>query len=397
MREHAGPGWWRAHPVVADSLLAGALLATVSTVTFVRRHAEVPEGYRRPDALLAVLLVAAIAPIAARRIAPTPALIVMVAALLATQGLAYAADGIGFGVLAGTYAVAAHARPRPSRRLAVAFGAVLSGWIVVGLLVDAPNANASEILTTNVVYATAWVLGDNVRRRREHVATLEERARHLEHERALEDRDARARERAAIARELHDVVAHSVTVMVVQASGARRAARRDPTAAIGALEVIEETGRASLAELRRILDVLRDGESPELVPQPSITRIGELASSDGALPVEIAMHGSARELRSTVDVSAYRIVQEALTNVRKHAGPRAKASVDIDFGAETLTVRVNDDGRGAMTLVEPRTRPGHGIVGMRERVAVCGGTLHTGPRDGGGWSVTASLPYEEPT
>ncbi len=176
-----------------------------------------------------------------------------------------------------------------------------------------------------------------------------------------------------------------------------RRIRRDPTVAIGALEVIEETGRASLAELRRILDVLRDGESPELVPQPSITRIGELASSDGALPVEIAMHGSARELRPTVDVSAYRIVQEALTNVRKHAGPRAKASVDIDFGAETLTVRVNDDGRGAMTLVEPRTRPGHGIVGMRERVAVCGGTLHTGPRDGGGWSVTASLPYEEPT
>jgi signal transduction histidine kinase len=202
-------------------------------------------------------------------------------------------------------------------------------------------------------------------------------------------------ERLRIARELHDVVAHSVTVMVVQASGARRAVAKNPAAATAALEVIEETGRASLVELRRILGVLRDGESAELAPQPSVSRIVELASSDGELPVEVHITGEERELHPTVDVSAFRIVQEALTNVRKHAGPRAKATVDVDFGDRALTVRVSDNGRGAMTLVGERSGSGHGVVGMRERVAVCGGTLQSGPRIGGGWAVTATLPYEE--
>ena len=283
-----------------------------------------------------------------------------------------------------------------SWRWGVAYGVVLSGWIIVGLLVDSPNAGPEDIVATNVIYGTAWILGDNMRRRRERVSDLEERAVRLEHERALEEREVRTRERAAIARELHDVVAHSMTVMVVQASGARRAVAKNPDAAIEALRVIEETGRSSLVEMRRILGVLRADDASDLAPQPSVSRIGELATLEPNLPVEVRTSGTQRDLAPAVDVSAYRIVQEALTNVRKHAGPHASATVHIEYGTQALSVRVDDDGRGAMTLAVPHPPGGgNGLLGMRERVAVCGGTLRSGPRTGGGWTVAATLPYDD--
>jgi signal transduction histidine kinase len=385
--------WVRRRPVVADSLLAFVLFGLSVGTVAVQWGDAVPEGYRSADALRVALLVPGVAPVAFRRTRPLPALAVMVFSLLVGQGLAYEDHGLSIAVLIGAYSAAAYALPRPGRRVGAGFVAVLSSWVVVGMLVESPNAGPFEIVATNVFYGTAWILGDNVRSRRAHMASLEDRARRLEHERTLEDREARTRERAAIARELHDVVAHSVTVMVVQAAGARRALDKNPDAAAAALEVIEKTGRSSLVELRRILGVLRDDETPELVPQPSLARIGELASGAGDLPVEIHVTGEERTLPPTVDVSAFRIVQEALTNVRKHAGPRAKATVEVDFGERALTLRVCDDGRGAMTLMDDRS-PGHGIAGMRERVAVCGGTLHSGPRVGGGWTVSALLPYE---
>jgi len=396
MREDGRIGSVRTHRLVTDSSFALVLLAASTLMVTIAWDQGVPDGYRRPDLARVGLLAVGLAPVAFRRRAPVSALAVSVLALLVAQGAAYEDHGQSLGVLVTAYSAAAHGRHRATWRWGVLFGVVLTGWIVVGLLVGAANASVADIIATNVVFATAWILGDNVRGRREHVAELEERARRLEHERALEDREARNRERAAIARELHDVVAHSVTVMVVQASGARRTVEKTPAAAAEALRVIEETGRSSLVEMRRILGVLRDNESPALVPQPSVARIAELASSDGELPVEVRTTGEVRELRPTVDVSAFRIVQEALTNVRKHAGPLARAEVHVEFGEDALTVRVTDDGRGAMTLVGARQAgSGHGIAGMRERVAVCGGRLQSGPRIGGGWSVTATLPYEE--
>ena len=397
------PAWCRAHPLATDAAFAAAILVTSLLAIVTMWHDPVPDGYRRPDLLAVALHVVGILPIALRRRAPVGALVVMTAALLASQGLAYEDHGAGIGVLVGAYSVAAHAQPRVSWRWAVGFGALLSAWIVVGIALEAANAAFTDILATNIVYGTAWVLGDNMRRRRERVADLEERARRLEHERELETREVRSRERAAIARELHDVVAHSMTVMVVQASGARRTLARDPEAAAEALRVIEETGRSSLGEMRRILGVLRDDATPELAPQPSVSRIAELTVLDADREATLHHVGEPRDLTPSVDVSAYRIVQEALTNVRKHAGPYAKATVSIDYGAEALTVRVDDDGRGAVTLASshvPRAEAGgdlgsgNGLVGMRERVAVCGGTLRAGPRTGGGWSVVATLPYE---
>lgn len=397
------PAWCRAHPLATDAAFAAAILVTSLLMVASMWADPVPDGYRRPDLLAVALYAVGILPIALRRRAPVGALVVMTAALLVSQGLAYEDHGAGVGVLIGAYSVAAHARPRVSWRWAVGFGALLSAWIVFGIVLDVANAAFTDILATNIVYGTAWVLGDNMRRRRERVADLEERARRLEHERELETREVRSRERAAIARELHDVVAHSMTVMVVQASGARRALARDPDAAADALRVIEETGRASLGEMRRILGVLRDDTTPELAPQPSVSRIAELTALDAVRDAELRHVGEPRDLTPSVDVSAYRIVQEALTNVRKHAGPHAKATVSIDYGADALTVRVDDDGRGAVTLAGSHAHrteaggdlgSGNGLVGMRERVAVCGGTLRAGPRTGGGWRVVATLPYE---
>lgn len=397
--------WARTRPLVADGAFAAAIIATILLMLHASWDDVPPAGFRRPDALLVVLVVAAVGPVALRRVRPVAALVVMTAALLVSQGLTYEDTGQALGVLVGAYSVAAHARPRVSWRWAVAYGAVLSGWIVIGIAADAANASPTDILATNIIYGTAWILGDNMRRRRERVADLEERARRLDHERELEAREVRSRERAAIARELHDVVAHSMTVMVVQASGARRAVHRDPDLAADALRVIEETGRASLVEMRRILGVLRDGDTPDFAPQPSVGRIDELAVLDPDRPIEIVREGDVRELAPSVDVSAYRIVQEALTNVRKHAGPRARTTVSIAYGPDALTVRVDDDGRGAITLLAqgtgvdgaPGPNGGNGLVGMRERVTVCGGTLRTGPRVGGGWTVQAVLPYEAAT
>jgi signal transduction histidine kinase len=261
---------------------------------------------------------------------------------------------------------------------------------VVGGLVFDEGMSVGEAVGNWISFATAYVVGDNIRRRRERVADLEERAQRLEHERELEARDAAARERAAIARELHDVVAHSMTVMVVQAAAARRVLGSDPERAEQSIRVIEETGRESLVEMRRILGVLRNGdEVPALAPQPSLARIGELVNAEAATPVELESSGEPRPLPTAVDVSAYRIVQEALTNVRKHAGP-ARVRVLLAYGRDALEIRIDDDGRGHGGNSKAA---GHGLRGMRERAALCGGAVAAGPRRGGGWSVVANLPY----
>ena len=199
---------------------------------------------------------------------------------------------------------------------------------------------------------------------------------------------AAAAERARIARELHDIVAHHLSVIVLQAAGARASGK----AAGSALEKIENSGRQALAETRRLLGVLRDtDEETGLAPQPGISELDTLADSVRAagLPVNLVIDGDPAAVPAAVDVSVYRIVQEALTNVLKHAGP-ARADVTIDCADEAVTIEVTDDGTR-----EPGNRTpvgGHGLAGMRERVAIFGGELHAGPRPGGGFAVQARLP-----
>jgi signal transduction histidine kinase len=215
------------------------------------------------------------------------------------------------------------------------------------------------------------------------------RRRRLDREREVAARDAVALERSRIARELHDVVAHSMSVMVVQAGAARAVLRKDPDETERALNVIEESGRAGLAEMRRLLDV--EGEDAlSLTPQPGLERLDELLGRMRAtgLEVELVVEGDVRPLAAGVDLSAYRIVQEALTNALKHGGDGVHARVLLRYRDDVVDVEVTDDGRGPA----PGSNGGRGLIGMQERVAFLGGELRTGARPAGGFLVQARLP-----
>jgi len=248
------------------------------------------------------------------------------------------------------------------------------------------------------VFAIAWVLGDNIRTRRAYLAELEARAARLERER--EERDERAvnEERARIARELHDVIAHNVSVMVVQASAGEEVFDSDPRRARESLAAVASTGRAALAELRRLLGVIRaeegDGAAASYRPQPGLEYLDELVRQvrETGLAVELSVIGEPRELPEGIGLCAYRIVQEALTNTLKHAHA-SEAQVSVRYVADALELQVLDDGRGPRAVNGESS--GQGLIGMRERVALFGGELTARPRPGEGFEVRARLPLEE--
>ncbi len=257
------------------------------------------------------------------------------------------------------------------------------------------------LLIDALLALVCFFLGRFNQTRRAYTEALEARAREAERsQRARTDR-AVAEERRRIARELHDVVAHHVSVMGVLATGARRSLHHDPDAATDALGSIEQTGRTTLRELRRLLNVLRaDDEatpagSAELAPQPGLTAVRGLIeqTTRTGLPVTVQLDGEPYPVDAGIGLVVYRLIQEALTNAVKHAGP-ARAHVRLDFGSAALTVEVFDTGRGYNGRRADRADPGHGLLGMRERVALYGGELRTGPRPGGGFRVYARIPMD---
>ncbi|MFC9130691.1 sensor histidine kinase [Streptomyces sp. NPDC057099] len=308
-----------------------------------------------------------------------------------------------FALLVIVYTVAAEGARWASR---FALGAGLCAAPVSQLRwpSDQTNVVGNIALTVfmAVPFALAWVLGDSIRTRRAYFAQLEERAARLEKEREAQSKVAVAAERARIARELHDVVAHNVSVMVVQADGAAYVLDAAPDQAKKALETISSTGRQALAEMRRLLGVLRTGEhqeAGEYVPQPDVQQIEDLVEQcrTSGLPVDFKVEGTPRPLPSGVELTAYRIVQEALTNTRKHGGPNAGASVRLVYFDDGLGLLVEDDGKGAPhELYEEGgfDGQGHGLIGMRERIGMVGGTLDAGPRPGGGFRISALLPLK---
>lgn len=239
----------------------------------------------------------------------------------------------------------------------------------------------------------AWVMGDSMQYRRSYYIDLEEKARRLERERDQQAQIAAATERARIARELHDVVAHNVSVMVVQAEGAAYAMDSAPENTRKALGAIADTGRSALVEMRRLLGVLRtrDGVA-DRAPQPGIDQLEDLLEQvrSTGVSVEFVVEGVPVELPQGVALAAYRIVQESLTNARKHGGPLVSAQVAMHYNEHELRLRVRDDGRGALA---PTDGQGNGLAGMRERVAMFGGELAAGPMPTGGFQVEAVLPY----
>ncbi|MER6002425.1 histidine kinase [Nonomuraea angiospora] len=245
-------------------------------------------------------------------------------------------------------------------------------------------------LSTSIFTVTVWLTGLYASTRRRYLEGLEERAERAERERDQQARMAAAAERARIARELHDVVAHNVSVMVVQADGAGYALDSDPEQAREAVRAISKTGRAALAEMRRLVGVLREGEQDgtDYTPQPGLGQLEDLVRGS-AVPARLQVGGVPVELPEGQQLAVYRIVQEALTNALKHGGPGAQALVEIDYSGPELVVRVTDDGRGAAA---PRSADGHGLIGMRERVGMYGGAVSAEPLRGGGFEVLARLP-----
>jgi signal transduction histidine kinase len=283
-------------------------------------------------------------------------------------------------LVVAVYSVGAHT----SGRRAVAGALLVAFLALVGTAADANEGTFLDYLGNAIFFFTIfgglWVAGRAIRRRRS-------RERQLLVERDESARAAVAEERARIARELHDVVAHAISVIVLQARGARHA---EGTERDEALDAIETTGANALAEMRRLLHMLRaDDEAVALAPQPSLEQLDHLVAQvrDAGMPVEVQVDGERRALPPGVDVSAYRIVQEALTNALKHAGP-ARARVAIRFGDDALELEITDTGRGGAD----NGAGGHGLVGMRERVAVFGGRLDSGPQSEGGYAVKARLP-----
>ena len=384
----SGPvGWIRSHPFAADAMFAVALLS-LSLPTFLTGTRDHPE-FRAADPLGWVLVLLQIAPLAWRRSHPDRVLAVIGVSTVVYEAFGYVGGAASLGVLVAVYSVAAHADRRTSR-LALLVTAVL---LTVGLTISRSDIDRASFVANYFIFFTAWVVGDNLRNRRARVAELEDRAARLERERELQAARAIAEERQRIARELHDVVAHSVSVMVVQAQAAKRTLARSPDQATAALDSIEDCGRSALDELRRVVGVLRRSEDvAETAPQPTVADIDTLVSqvTEAGLCVEYQVEGDVRPLPPGIDLSAYRIVQEALTNALKHAGP-ARARVVVSYGERSLRLTVADDGRGAAVAARPG---GHGLIGMRERVSMFGGSINTGPRSGGGYEVTAELPLE---
>jgi signal transduction histidine kinase len=391
----APKGPWRLHwnQDYADVAMALALTA-LAISSAIRDHG-------RLDPVSVSLLVLQTLPIAVRRRNPMRVLIVTGTAITLYSMLGYlGANGAGdsngaYGVVVAFYTVAAN---EPRRRAIVA-AAITAVCVLVSFAAyaafDSITGWTANLSVTYLSFGLAWLIGDNLRVRRAYTRQLEARAAELEIDREEKAAQAVTEERARIARELHDVVAHYVSVMVVQAAGARRIADKDPVAARGALEAVESAGRTALTEMRRMLEVLRT-DDPGLGPQPGLGEIDRLIQNvrDAGLPVDYSVEGEACCLPAGMDLAAYRIVQEALTNSVKHGG-KATARVSIRYTEETLEIEVVDDGRGAAApLLSIAEGGGHGLIGMKERVGLFGGELQTGPVLTGGYRVYARLPIE---
>jgi signal transduction histidine kinase len=381
--------WWRG---LDRRLVDAAVVVVLLVVTALPLATRPLTAGQRPSDVWAYLLVAAICvPFALHRRYPVAAIAVASGALILYAVGRYAAyPGIPIFVLVA--GISLHST-RWRALLAAGLGAAA---ISVGVWLQPENvATVSTWVASLLALAVAWLWGENLRNRRARWAAMEERARRLEAEREERDRQAVTAERLRIARELHDVVAHSMSVIAVQSGVANHVIDSRPAQARQALATIEATSRGALVELRRLLGVLRQGDDPvaSLEPNPGMAELGRLAEQirSAGVEVELKVEGEPGDLPPGVDLSAFRIAQEGLTNVLKHGGSVARVLVRYSPGA--VAVEIADDGRAGTADEGPTDGTGHGLIGMRERVAVFGGELTAGPVPGGGYRMAARLPY----
>jgi signal transduction histidine kinase len=378
--------WLRGRKPLVDAFFA-------APIVLISLPAWLGDAQAVPRLEYLALTVGLVAPLVMRRTFPRTVFAV-VALICCAQCIA----GIvpipaNMAVLMGLYTVAADLTFRWG--LAAALIAEL-GAVMAALRYASGHADQrSTLLMLSVLVAGVWILGLHIRTRRAYLSSLEERAARLEQERDAEVRMAMAAERARIARELHDVVAHNVSVIVVQADGASFAIDTDVGRARQALETISQTGRNALAEMRRLLGVLRESDDAgAYAPQPGVAQLDDLVEQvrSSGLPVTYEVAGSPPDMSEGRQLTVFRIVQEALTNTLKHGGPRVAATVRLRYAMDAVEVRVHDDGRGAAAADDGR---GHGLAGMRERAAVYGGSVSAKPCPGGGFEVVARIPTRE--
>jgi len=305
-----------------------------------------------------------------------------------TEALTVAASG-----MAVVFSAAAHLPPREGIVAVAAF--LLATWVDVAFAPDPGYGLLSDLAFTSIIVVPGpYLAGRALRERRERTEELEQLTQQLRDEQELRAEMAVLDERSRIAREMHDVVAHSVSLMVVQTGAARALLDADPEQSRAAMLAVEDAGRDALAELRRALGVMRGGgpDAVALAPQPGLAELDALVerTREAGLPVTLEVCGETRPLPRGADLAAYRIVQEALTNSLKHAG-RASANVALRWLPRELVLEITDTGRGPNGHVPPDS---HGLIGMRERVAVYGGSVQTGPAPGRGFAVRARIPLE---
>ncbi|WP_214106558.1 sensor histidine kinase [Acrocarpospora catenulata] len=381
--------WRRRHPALVDVLTVAPLVLFCLVAT--PEYLSVPPiaaSYHPGELTAFVLSAALLLPLIWRRRYPIQVFAV-IAALCFAQWLASLQPlPASMSVLVAMYGVAAR------KNLAWAIAAALVAEFGTFLALWAWDDFTLEIFANASAFVIAvWLAGIYANMRRRYIEGLEDRAERAERERDQQALIATAAERARIARELHDVVAHNVSVIVVQADGAGYAIDRDPEQARQAVHAISATGRRALSEMRRLVGVLReDGPGAEdYQPQPGLGQLAELVRQvrESGLPVRLSADEDLAGLPQGEQLVIYRIVQEALTNTLKHGGPGVQADVRVESGDREITVTVLDDGRGAAA---PAGEGGHGLIGMRERVTMYGGTVHASPRLGGGFQVVARIP-----
>ena len=387
--------WGAEHPFRVDVVIA----LVIGLFTALGLLLAEPTGSERSADPFALLLVAGqTVSFVFRRRAPLPSL-VAVSVFTASIWVADYATIFDVFSLFAVYAATAHGGP-DRRKVWRVVGAVVVGVSVIavlGVLSPTDDLPAAAVLGIAALHITAAIAGEVVHDRRLRLVELEQRAVRAETERNLMAREAIREERARIARDLHDVVAHGMSVMVVQAGAAERIVDADPAAARKALGHSQRAGREALAEMRRMLDLLREQHpgALDLAPQPTVNDLHHVVQqcSDSGIPTQLMIDGEPTGHSVGQEMAAYRIAQEALTNVIKHAGESARAVVRVQYRPDDIRLEVTDDGVGASER-ELSAATGHGLVGMRERVELYGGDFRVGPRPGGGFRIAATIPFD---
>lgn len=383
----------RLPPLAVDSVIALAVFV-LGLISQVEISDVAPEMFsRQPDFWARLLIAAQTLPLALRRRYPRSIMLVVLSAFVIDRWLDYPSTFATAGIILAIHAVGSELDRKTSLRFGWSVAIFVAVFTFLGYL-TVESVGLEDVGFTFLSTAIPLALGREVYQRRQTLEQLEERAERAERDRAEEAARAVAEERARIARELHDVVAHQMTVMTLQAEGARRIANEADPRVVEALDTIRRSGHEALSEMRRMVGLLRtEPEDVDLAPQPGVDRLDELIGQmrDAGLAVELSREGTPRPLAPGVDVNVYRIVQESLTNVIRHGGPGVAATVTLIYGADSVEVEVVDDGRGRAAALNGDSG-GHGLVGMRERVALLDGRFEAGPRSGGGFGVHAVIP-----